>query len=137
VDIDAPARVEVFVADLAGKPVAGASVRLKLSMGKVDRELAKTQTDTDGRAEIKASPPAERQGWLGWQCCLDVEREGFSTQTVSITLFPDAILKQSVTLPPIKTTIIRVLDQAGKPLPALAIDAATVDNYFLAHPTNA
>ena len=131
-DIDAPARVEVSVADSAGKPVAGASVRLRLITPEADRELAKVQTDGNGRAEIRVPPPAERpEGQLGWQCRLEVEREGLFPHTDGLQLFPGAILKQSVALATPKTTLIRVLDATGKSLPGVSFTPTKAEDFRL------
>ncbi len=116
-------RLQGTVTDPDGKPVAGASVTVSTASG--NTAPIKSKTDAKGRWSAL--------GLTGGQWNVDIEAPGFQTSRGS------ANVSEIQMIPPIKTTLEKVVEEAPAPseiqtapsVPQEAVDAVTAGQAFM------
>ncbi len=113
-----PASVQFTVHDEAGKPLAGASVRLSRIEGSLKADEAVVRTDADGKAKISRGMPANSRTWAE---ALTVEKPGSEAQSKQLNLFTGAQIEEALTLEKSRQTLFSVVGPDGRPAAGVAL----------------
>jgi hypothetical protein len=132
IDINEPARIRVLVKDADDKPIQGAAATLIAEFASNNDETPiRAKTNAQGVAELQMRHPhAANPADISWHKELRVEADGMMTSSKPyLGLFPGGQFEETFVLQPRQTTLIRLRDANGKPVPGVNLFVTVGSNY--------
>ncbi|HVV98902.1 MAG TPA: hypothetical protein VHB77_01110, partial [Planctomycetaceae bacterium] len=132
---DPPAQVRLRFQDEQGTPIAGVRVRFDGSGWPAYLPERRSAADAQGEVKFQLARP-DHVGSLTWDAQAVAELPGYEPATVHFYAFPDARIEKVVTLPRLRTTVIRLRGPQDEPLahvPLLIGHTVVLDGHSYSH----